>query len=173
MNAKAALFAIDEHFEQQGRRLPIMISGTITDQSGRTLTGQTTEAFWNSVAHARPVCVGLNCALGAKELRPYVKDLSACAPAFVSVHPNAGLPNEFGQYDDTPEHMAGLIREFAESGFLNIVGGCCGTTPRTSTRSPRLCATCGRGRSPSSPLLPLERSRAARDHPGHQLRQHR
>ena len=129
LNAKAALFAIDEYFEQRGQRLPIMISGTITDQSGRTLTGQTTEAFWNSVAHARPVCVGLNCALGAKELRPYVKDLSACAPACVSVHPNAGLPNEFGQYDDTPEYMAGLIREFAESGFLNIVGGCCGTTP--------------------------------------------
>ena len=129
LNAKAALFAIDEYFEQQGQRLPIMISGTITDQSGRTLTGQTTEAFWNSVAHARPMSVGLNCALGAKELRPYVKDLSACAPACVSVHPNAGLPNEFGQYDDTPEYMAGLIREFAESGFLNIVGGCCGTTP--------------------------------------------
>ncbi|MCA1854245.1 MAG: homocysteine S-methyltransferase family protein, partial [Beggiatoa sp.] len=129
LNAKAALFAIDEYFEQQGQRLPIMISGTITDQSGRTLTGQTTEAFWNSVAHARPVSVGLNCALGAKELRPYVKDLSACAPAFVSVHPNAGLPNEFGQYDDTPEYMAELLRELAESGFLNIVGGCCGTTP--------------------------------------------
>ena len=129
LNAKAALFAIDEYSEQQGQRVPIMISGTITDQSGRTLTGQTTEAFWNSVAHARPVSVGLNCALGAKELRPYVKNLSACAPAFVSVHPNAGLPNEFGQYDDTPEYMAGLLREFAESGFLNIVGGCCGTTP--------------------------------------------
>ncbi len=129
LNAKAALFAIDRYFEQEGLRLPILISGTITDQSGRTLTGQTTEAFWNSVAHARPLSVGLNCALGAKELRPYVKDLSGCAATFVSVHPNAGLPNEFGQYDDTPEYMAGLIREFAESGFLNIVGGCCGTTP--------------------------------------------
>ncbi len=129
LNAKAALFAIDQYFERHGPRLPIMISGTITDQSGRTLTGQTTEAFWNSVAHARPLSVGLNCALGAKELRPYVKDLAGCAPVFVSAHPNAGLPNEFGQYDDTPEYMAGLIREFAESGFLNIVGGCCGTTP--------------------------------------------
>ncbi len=133
LNAKAALYAIDEYFEglktRGGQRLPILISGTITDQSGRTLTGQTTEAFWNSVAHARPLSVGLNCALGAKELRPYVKDLSGCAPTFVSVHPNAGLPNEFGQYDDTPEYMAGLLLEFAESGFLNIVGGCCGTTP--------------------------------------------
>ncbi len=129
LNAKAALFAIDQHFEERGFRLPIMISGTITDQSGRTLTGQTTEAFWNSVSHAGPLCIGLNCALGAKDLRPYVAELSRISNTYVSVHPNAGLPNEFGQYEDTPEYMAELIAEFAASGFLNIVGGCCGTTP--------------------------------------------
>ncbi len=129
LNAKAALFAIDRYFEQHSLRLPVMISGTITDQSGRTLTGQTTEAFYNSIAHAQPISVGINCALGATELRPYVKDLARVAATYVSAHPNAGLPNEFGEYDDTPEMMAATIREFAESGFLNIVGGCCGTTP--------------------------------------------
>ena len=129
LNAKAALFAIEAHFDAVGFRVPIMISGTITDASGRTLSGQTTEAFWNSVAHSRPLTVGLNCALGAKALRQYVQELSRVSPAFVSTHPNAGLPNEFGQYDESPEYMAGVLREFAESGMVNVVGGCCGTTP--------------------------------------------
>jgi len=129
LNAKAALFAIDSYFESAGLRVPIMISGTITDASGRTLSGQTTEAFWNSVAHARPISVGLNCALGAQALRQYVQELSRVAPTFVSTHPNAGLPNEFGGYDESPEHMAGILGEFAASGLVNLVGGCCGTTP--------------------------------------------
>ena len=129
LNAKAALFAIDTHFAAAGFRVPVMISGTITDASGRTLSGQTTEAFWNSVAHGRPLSIGLNCALGAKALRQYVQELSRVAPTFVSTHPNAGLPNEFGQYDESPEYMAGILREFAESGLVNLVGGCCGTTP--------------------------------------------
>ena len=129
LNAKAALFAIDAHFAATGSRVPIMISGTITDASGRTLSGQTTEAFWNSVAHGRPLSVGLNCALGAKALRQYVQELSRVSPTYVSTHPNAGLPNEFGQYDESPEYMAGILREFAESGLVNLVGGCCGTTP--------------------------------------------
>ncbi|HYW91639.1 MAG TPA: methionine synthase [Gammaproteobacteria bacterium] len=129
LNAKAALFAIDEYAEREGIELPVMVSGTITDASGRTLTGQTTEAFYNSVHHVRPLSVGLNCALGAAELRQYVEELSRVAECPVSAHPNAGLPNEFGQYDDTPEHMAEQIGEWARSGFLNIVGGCCGTTP--------------------------------------------
>ena len=129
LNAKAALFACDEVFEELGRKLPIMISGTITDASGRTLSGQTTEAFWNSVRHSEPFTVGLNCALGAEDMRPYVKEISRVADTFVCVYPNAGLPNEFGEYDQSPEYMAGLIKEFAESGFVNIVGGCCGTTP--------------------------------------------
>ena len=129
LNAKAALFAIDTYFEAAGIRVPVMISGTITDASGRTLSGQTTEAFWNSVAHARPLSVGLNCALGAQALRQYVQELSRVAPTFVSTHPNAGLPNEFGGYDESPAYMAGVLREFAESGLVNLVGGCCGTTP--------------------------------------------
>ena len=129
LNAKAAIFAIRRAFEATGVTLPIMISGTITDASGRTLSGQTTEAFWNSVRHADPFMVGLNCALGAEDLRPYVAELSRVADTRVSAHPNAGLPNEFGEYDETPEHMAGIIGEFAESGLVNLVGGCCGTTP--------------------------------------------
>ncbi len=129
LNCKAALFAIESYFETHNVRLPIMISGTITDASGRTLSGQTTEAFWNSVSHCNPLSIGLNCALGAKELRPYVEELSRVSSVHVSAHPNAGLPNEFAEYDQSPEYMAGLIREFARSGFLNIVGGCCGTTP--------------------------------------------
>ena len=129
LNAKAAIYAIDEVFEELNDRLPVWISGTITDLSGRTLTGQTTEAFWHSIRHARPFAVGLNCALGAKELRPYVDELSQAADTLVSAHPNAGLPNEFGGYDDTPENMAAMIGEFAGSGIVNIVGGCCGTTP--------------------------------------------
>ncbi|MVW75933.1 methionine synthase [Pseudomonas sp. R-22-3w-18] len=129
LNAKAAIFAVQEVFEQQGFELPIMISGTITDASGRTLSGQTTEAFWNSVRHATPISVGLNCALGAKDLRPYLEELAAKADTFVSAHPNAGLPNAFGEYDESPAEMAAVVEEFAASGFLNIVGGCCGTTP--------------------------------------------
>ncbi len=129
LNAKAALYAIDKYFEQNNVRLPIMISGTITDASGRTLTGQTCEAFWHSVRHAEPVSIGLNCALGAKELRQYVEELSAIADTHISAYPNAGLPNEFGEYEESPEYMSDLLREFGESGFLNIVGGCCGTTP--------------------------------------------
>ncbi len=129
LNAKAALYAIKEVFEARGGRLPVMISGTITDASGRTLSGQTAEAFYASVAHGRPLSVGLNCALGAKDLRPHVETLSQIADAYVSAHPNAGLPNAFGEYDETPEEMAETLREFAESGLLNLVGGCCGTSP--------------------------------------------
>ncbi|HEX5094298.1 MAG TPA: homocysteine S-methyltransferase family protein, partial [Burkholderiales bacterium] len=129
LNAKAALFAIEGLFESRGVRLPVIVSGTITDASGRTLSGQTTEAFYNSVRHARPLAVGLNCALGAKELRPHVEELSAIAESFVSCHPNAGLPNAFGEYDDTPGNMATLMGEWAKNGWLNIIGGCCGTTP--------------------------------------------
>ena len=129
LNAKAALYAIEEEFEARGARLPVMISGTITDRSGRTLSGQTTDAFYTSVAHARPLSVGLNCALGAKELRQYVDVLSQIAGCHVSAHPNAGLPNAFGEYDESPEQMAALIGEFARSGLVNLVGGCCGTTP--------------------------------------------
>ena len=129
LNAKAAIFAVQGVFEELHIELPIMISGTITDASGRTLSGQTTEAFWNSVAHAKPISVGLNCALGASELRPYLEELSNKASTHVSAHPNAGLPNEFGEYDELPVDTAKVIEEFAQSGFLNIVGGCCGTTP--------------------------------------------
>ena len=129
LNAKAAIFAIHRSFELAGLKLPVMISGTITDASGRTLSGQTTEAFWNSVRHAEPFLVGLNCALGAIDLRQYIAELSRVADTGVSAHPNAGLPNEFGEYDETPEHMAEIVGEFAESGIVNMVGGCCGTTP--------------------------------------------
>ncbi|MHB9085953.1 MAG: methionine synthase, partial [Thiobacillus sp.] len=129
LNAKAALFAIDEYFEQHDMRLPVMISGTITDASGRTLSGQTGEAFWNSVRHARPLSIGLNCALGPDLLRQYVEELSNKADVFVSAHPNAGLPNAFGEYDMGGDEMATHIGEWARAGLLNIVGGCCGTTP--------------------------------------------
>ena len=150
LNAKAAIFAIDAHFAATGERVPVWISGTITDASGRTLSGQTTEAFWNSVAHARPLVVGLNCALGARQLRQYVQDLSRVAPVFVSSHPNAGLPNAFGGYDETPETMAEVIRDFAEGGMVNIVGGCCGTTPAHI----RAIAEVVRGRPPRVPASP-------------------
>ncbi|MCW5623098.1 MAG: methionine synthase [Burkholderiales bacterium] len=129
LNCKAALFAAQEVFERQGYRLPLWVSGTITDLSGRTLSGQTTEAFWNSIRHADLFAIGLNCALGAKELRPYIEELSQKADTLISVHPNAGLPNAFGEYDESPDFTAGLLREFAQAGFLNIAGGCCGTTP--------------------------------------------
>ncbi len=129
LNAKAAIYAIEEAFEETCKRLPIMISGTITDLSGRTLSGQTPQAFWNSIQHARPLSVGLNCALGAREMRAHLAEISRVADTLVCAYPNAGLPNEFGLYDESPEYMASLIREFAESGLVNIVGGCCGTTP--------------------------------------------
>ena len=129
LNAKAALFAIESFFETSGSRLPVIVSGTITDASGRTLTGQTNAAFWHSVRHVNPFAVGLNCALGAKDLREHIQELSNIAGTHVSIHPNAGLPNEFGEYDETPEYMADILEEFARNGFLNIVGGCCGTTP--------------------------------------------
>jgi 5-methyltetrahydrofolate--homocysteine methyltransferase len=129
LNAKAALVAIENTFEARGVRLPVLISGTITDASGRTLSGQTAEAFYNSVRHARPLAMGFNCALGAKELRPYVEELARLAETYLSCHPNAGLPNAFGEYEDTPEAMAREIGEWARSGWLNLAGGCCGTTP--------------------------------------------
>lgn len=129
LNAKAAIFAVQEKMRELNKILPIMISGTITDASGRTLSGQTVEAFWNSVAHAQPISIGFNCALGAEQLRPHIEEISRIADTFVSAHPNAGLPNEFAEYDQSAREMAEIIDEFASSGFLNIVGGCCGTTP--------------------------------------------
>ena len=129
LNAKAAIFALETLFEDRGRRWPVILSGTITDASGRTLSGQVTEAFWNSIRHARPLAVGLNCALGAPEMRPYIAEMSRIADTFVSCYPNAGLPNAFGEYDESPKRQAGYIAEFAEAGFVNLVGGCCGTTP--------------------------------------------
>ena len=129
LNAKAALHAIQDVFDELGFELPIMISGTITDLSGRLLSGQTAEAFWYSVRHVKPFSIGLNCALGAEQMRQYIADLGRVSDAKVSAHPNAGLPNEFGEYDETPEMMAGLVGEFAQSGLVNILGGCCGTTP--------------------------------------------
>ena len=129
LNAKAALYAIEKFFDAAGRRWPIMISGTITDASGRTLSGQTAEAFWNSLRHARPLSFGLNCALGAKELRQYVEEIGRVADCFVSAHPNAGLPNAFGGYDETPAMLADELAQWAQDGLLNIAGGCCGTSP--------------------------------------------
>jgi 5-methyltetrahydrofolate--homocysteine methyltransferase len=129
LNCKAALIAIDDVFTEFGFRLPVMISGTITDASGRTLSGQTVEAFWNSVRHAKPISIGLNCALGATELRPWLLELSRVAECPVSVHPNAGLPNELGEYDDTPAHMSAILADFADGNLINIAGGCCGTRP--------------------------------------------
>jgi 5-methyltetrahydrofolate--homocysteine methyltransferase len=129
LNAKAAIFALETLFEERGRRWPVLISGTITDASGRTLSGQVTEAFWHSVRHVAPLLVGLNCALGAKDMRPYIAELSRIADTFVSCYPNAGLPNAFGEYDEAPEQTAEVLGEFAGSGFVNLVGGCCGTTP--------------------------------------------
>ena len=129
LNAKAALFAVRRVFDEVGEELPIIVSGTITDASGRTLSGQTTEAFWNSIRHARPLLVGLNCALGGKQLRAYIEELSRIAEIYVCAYPNAGLPNAFGEYDETAEQTAETLREFAASGFVNMVGGCCGTTP--------------------------------------------
>lgn len=129
LNAKAALYAIDVVFDERGTKLPIMVSGTITDQSGRTLTGQTTEAFLISLSHMPLLSIGLNCALGANLMRPYLQILNEKSPFAVSAHPNAGLPNEFGKYDESPELMAMQIKEFLDEGLVNIIGGCCGTTP--------------------------------------------
>ncbi len=129
LNSKAALFAINSIFEEREIELPIMVSGTITDASGRTLSGQTPEAFYISISHAGLFSVGLNCALGAAQMRPFIEEISDVAECYVSCYPNAGLPNEFGEYDESPEQMAAVIDDFAKSGFLNIVGGCCGTTP--------------------------------------------
>ncbi len=129
LNAKAAIFAVETVFEEYGRRWPVIVSGTITDASGRTLSGQVTEAFWDSIRHVNPIAVGLNCALGAKEMRPYIAEMSRIADSFVSCYPNAGLPNAFGEYDEAPDETAAIIGEFAEAGYVNLVGGCCGTTP--------------------------------------------
>lgn len=130
LNAKAAIYAIKKYFrDTKKEELPIMISGTITDASGRTLSGQTLEAFYISVSHANPISVGLNCALGAKEMRPHIEELSEIASCYTSAYPNAGLPNAFGEYDEQPEDTAHILEEWAKEGFVNIVGGCCGTTP--------------------------------------------
>jgi 5-methyltetrahydrofolate--homocysteine methyltransferase len=129
LNAKAALFAIDELFEERGERVPVMISGTITDQSGRLLSGQTAEAFWNSLRHAHPLTIGFNCALGADLLRPYVAEIARVADTYVCAYPNAGLPNAFGEYDEHPHTTADHLGSWAKDGLVNIVGGCCGTTP--------------------------------------------
>jgi len=131
LNAKAALFALDAYFERIGRRWPVIVSGTITDASGRTLSGQTPEAFWNSIRHVRPLAVGLNCALGAALMRPYIEEIARTTDTFVSCYPNAGLPNPMSDtgYDETPEQTSRMLKDFAQSGFVNIVGGCCGTTP--------------------------------------------
>ncbi|XP_075555929.1 methionine synthase-like [Dermacentor variabilis] len=146
-NSKAALFAIQGYFEATGKSLPVYISGTIVDKSGRNLSGQTCEAFVLSVSHVKPLCVGLNCALGAKEMRPYLKNMSLFTEAYVICYPNAGLPNEFGEYDETPEDMADSIKEFVESGLVNVVGGCCGTTPEHV----RAIADAVRGLRPRTP----------------------
>jgi 5-methyltetrahydrofolate--homocysteine methyltransferase len=140
LNVKAALFAIQELFEESGREVPIMVSGTITDASGRTLSGQTTEAFLISVSHVPLLSIGLNCALGASALRPYLQVLNEKAPFFVSAYPNAGLPNEFGQYDQTPGEMAEQVEEYLKEGLVNMLGGCCGTTPEHIRRIAEIAA---------------------------------
>jgi 5-methyltetrahydrofolate--homocysteine methyltransferase len=155
LNAKAAIFGIEGVFDGRTERVPVMISGTITDASGRTLSGQTAEAFWYSVMHARPLSIGLNCALGARQLRPYIQDLSRIAPVFITAYPNAGLPNAFGEYDETAGEMAKVIREFAELGIVNVVGGCCGTTPDHI----RAMAAAVRGLPPRRPADPPVRLR--------------
>jgi len=129
LNAKAAIFAIKKYFKDAGKKLPVMISGTITDASGRTLSGQTLEAFYISVMHANPISIGLNCALGAEQMRPHIEELAEIAACYVSAYPNAGLPNAMGEYDEQPEHTAAIIAEWAREGWVNLVGGCCGTTP--------------------------------------------
>lgn len=151
LNGKAALFAIAELFESGARTVPLWISGTITDASGRTLSGQTPEAFWISVSHAAPLLIGLNCALGAEALRPHVKSMAKVADTFVTVHPNAGLPNELGGYDETPEQIAATLKEFAEAGLINVVGGCCGTTPEHIKAISAAVAGCAPRKLPEMP----------------------
>ena len=129
LNVKAGIVAVEQVAAETGKRLPIMISGTITDLSGRTLSGQTPTAFWYSVRHGRPLTIGLNCALGAKEMRAHIAEIARVADALTCAYPNAGLPNEFGEYDESPEAMSAMLGEFARAGFVNVVGGCCGTTP--------------------------------------------
>jgi len=155
LNAKAAIFALETLFEQQGRRWPVIISGTITDASGRTLSGQTTEAFWHSIRHVKPLMVGLNCALGAKEMRPYIAEIARVADTYISCYPNAGLPNAFGEYDEEPEETAEIVAEFAEAGFVNMVGGCCGTTPAH-------IAAIAHGVEGKAPRVPVESTPALR-----------
>ena len=150
LNAKAAIYAVAEVTQARGVRVPVMISGTITDLSGRLLSGQTPAAFWNSVRHAAPVSIGLNCALGAKEMRAHVAEIAGLADTLVCAYPNAGLPNEFGYYDESPEFMAGLIGEFAAAGLVNIVGGCCGTTPDAYRRDQGRGRRQGAARHPGS-----------------------
>ena len=166
LNAKAAIVAIEEVFEARGLRLPVMISVTVTDSSGRTLSGQTIDAFWVSIAHARPFSVGINCALGARDMRPYLAELAGIADCYIRCHPNAGLPNAFGEYDEQPNDTGSYLREFAESGFVNIVGGCCGTTPEhIAAIAARLFTACrhethqrhgGHGRTVPSPPVRRE-----------------
>ena len=150
LNSKAALFAIDEVFERRALRLPVMVSVTITDASGRTLSGQTTEAFYNTIRHARPFSVGINCALGGRAMRPYIEELARIAECHVTCYPNAGLPNAFGGYDETPADMAAVLREFAEAGLVNLVGGCCGSTPPHI----KAIADAVRGLPPRVPAIP-------------------
>ena len=174
LNAKAAIFALETLFEQRGRRWPVMISGTITDASGRTLSGQVTEAFWNSVRHAKPLLVGLNCALGAAEMRPYLAEMARVADCFVSCYPNAGLPNAFGEYDEAPDQTAAIVREFAESGLLNLLGGCCGTTPEhIAAMAAVVDGVAGRAPSPREPALRLSGLEPLIDHRGLAVRQRR
>ena len=157
LNAKAALFAIEGCFEQLNLRVPVMISVTITDASGRTLSGQTIGAFYNSIRHANPFSVGINCALGGKEMRPYLEELASIAECYVSCYPNAGLPNAFGGYDEAPEHMAAILGDFARQGWLNVVGGCCGSTPEHIAAIARAVRTSPRHqpRSRPAPVLRL------------------
>ncbi len=155
LNAKASIFAVQETFEELGREIPLLLSVTITDKSGRTLSGQTVEAFWLSVEHARPLTVGINCALGAKDMRPYLEDLSSIASTYVSCYPNAGLPNAFGEYDETPAQTAELLKDFAVSGLVNVVGGCCGTTPDHIRAIADATADC-------TPRAPVEQSTKSR-----------
>jgi 5-methyltetrahydrofolate--homocysteine methyltransferase len=157
LNIKAAIYAVEEVLEARGERIPLMLSGTITDRSGRTLSGQTIDAFWTSVEHAQPLTVGLNCALGAQDMRPHVRDLAAVATSAICVYPNAGLPNEFGGYDESPEAMAAVVAEFGEAGWLNVVGGCCGTMPDHIAA----IAQAVQGMAPRTPAKPSRWSRFA------------
>ena len=172
LNAKAALYAIAEFAEERGTQWPVMISGTITDRSGRLLSGQTPAAFWHSVRHAAPLSIGLNCALGATEMRAHIAEIGRVADTLVCAYPNAGLPNEFGLYDESPEYMAGLLGEFADAGLVNIVGGCCGTTPEHI----RAIAQAVEGKTPR-PLPEMRavaaavRPRAVHAHAGNSVRQ--